>query len=298
MRVDNKTVFAIIFATIFCSGSAFVLPACAMAGESSSTITEATGRACRTKADMNKKVEDAALIDAKKQALSSVHSYLESSSKVTNFILEKDEVDAYSRGAVQVLAKKELGWKKDGKVDCYSVWIRAEVTPDPAFGSEEKRLLWLENPGKPLTVRCWTDKESYKKGEQMRVFLKGNKPFFARLAYRDAGGTLVQLLPNPYRTKSHFQGGVTYEVPAADDHFDLTVSPPFGKERLVLYAGTRPLGDAPLQAGAADAVFTVKTSLEDLGMRTRGMAVTARDDKTPAGPAEFSEFALDINTGL
>jgi hypothetical protein len=92
----------------------------------------------------------------------------------------------------------------------------------------------------------WTDKQTYKQGEKITIYLKGNKPFHARILYKDAACDLLQLLPNPHRPENYFNGGVIYEIPSGNDRFDLEVTPPFGQEDILIYAGTSPLGDINL----------------------------------------------------
>ena len=72
--------------------------------------------------------------------------------------------------------------------------------------------------------------------------MKGNKPFYVRVVYEDADGSILQLLPNPYRQDNYFNGGVVYEIPSGNDRFELEVSPPFGEENIVVYA---PAGHIP-----------------------------------------------------
>jgi len=62
----------------------------------------------------------------------------------------------------------------------------------------------------------------------MRIYLKGNKPFYGKVLYKQADGSLVQLLPNPFRNQDYFNGGVVYELPSGEDHFDMEVTATFG----------------------------------------------------------------------
>ena len=82
---------------------------------------------------------------------------------------------------------------------------------------------------------------TYRAGETIEIFLKGNKDFYGRVVYRDAEGNLVQLLPNEFRKEHHFKAGKTYTIPDEEDQFDLTVTPPFGTENIVVFASTEPL---------------------------------------------------------
>jgi len=111
-----------------------------------------------------------------------------------------------------------------------------------------KRKDVADDPSAPLHVKVWTDKNEYERGDKMRIYIKGNKPFYACVIYKDAAGEMVQLLPNPYRNENYFQGGVVYEIPSGNDKFDLEISPPFGEENISVYASTSPLGDIDLHS--------------------------------------------------
>ncbi|TET95441.1 MAG: DUF4384 domain-containing protein [Desulfobacteraceae bacterium] len=105
--------------------------------------------------------------------------------------------------------------------------VQGWVAPDPdALAKVVKEKALLDEPNAPLTVNLWTDKERYQIGEKIKIYLKGNKPFYARIVYHDAVDRLIQLMPNPYRSENYFNGGVIYEIPSGRDKFELEVSPP------------------------------------------------------------------------
>ena len=62
--------------------------------------------------------------------------------------------------------------------------------------------------------------------------MRGNKPFYAKVIYKETTGNLIQILPNPYRKDNYFNGGVIYEIPSGNDKFELEVNPPFGRRAL------------------------------------------------------------------
>ena len=61
-------------------------------------------------------------------------------------------------------------------------------------------------------VKAWTDKKAYRQGDRIRVYIKGNKPFYARVLYKDASGETIQLLPNAHRSENYFNGGAVYDT--------------------------------------------------------------------------------------
>ena len=168
-----------------------------------STIKIAEGSACMGDDRSRKQTETAALADAKRNAVESVKTYVSSATEVKDFELQKDLVSAYANATVEVLETLEKGWYKDpGQGDCYRIKLKTEVIPDEKAmkkATEKAPDDAMNDPSLPLTVKVWTDKASYAAGEKIRVYLKGNKPFFARVIYRDAAKNNLQLLPNPFR---------------------------------------------------------------------------------------------------
>jgi hypothetical protein len=243
-----------------------------------------------------KQTEEEALTNAKRKAIEYASTYIKSETRVKDFQLEKDLIDAYANATVKIIQELEKGWYKDASSgDCFKVKIKAEVIPDDKAMekiSQDKRT--TDDPSAPLHVSVWTDKKEYRQGEKIKVYIKGNKPFYAKVIYKDAGGTMVQLLPNPYRVDNYFNGGVIYEVPSGNDRFDLEVTPPFGSESIMVYASTSPLGEIDL--ATVGGVYKIKTSSENIGKNTRGVALKEKspDQKTKA--AEFSEAEIVLKT--
>jgi hypothetical protein len=262
-----------------------------------STITEADGYACMGEDKSRKQTEQAAATDAKRNAVEYAVTHLESESTVTDFELEKDLVSAYSKATVKILEVKESGWYKDERSgDCYKTKIKCEIVPDEnVVKAITNKGGNYDDPSLPLHVTLSTDKKEYKAGEKIKIYLKGSKPFYARVLYKDTKGELLQLLPNPYRTDNYFNGGVVYEIPSGKDQFELEVSPPFGEEQLIVYASTSPLGDIRIKKEGG--VYQVKTREEDIGVKTRGVQLKEKmaGDKDQA--SEFFEDQAKLKTG-
>lgn len=265
-----------------------------------STITESEGSACMGDDKSRKQTEDAALTDAKKKAVEFASTYIKSETEVKNFTLEKDLLLAYAHAEVKLLQEPTKEWYKDpNSGDCLKMKIKAEVIPDTAAMQKmaTQSPAMADDPSAPLTVKAWTDKKTYKEGEKVKVYIKGNKPFYARVIYKDVSGDMVQILPNPYRTDNYFNGGAMYEVPTGNDKFELEVSPPFGEEKLIVYASSAPLGD--IGTSTQGGVYQVTTKESDLGMKTRGIKITGTHegvDKVEKA-AEFFEETVKVITG-
>ncbi|MCH7742723.1 MAG: DUF4384 domain-containing protein [Proteobacteria bacterium] len=262
----------------------FILAVPLLASAEQSSITRANGYSCMGVDHSRKQTENLALQDAKRNAVEFSKTYIESETQIENFQLKKDLITAFSKANVKVIEVLSEVWDDPATGDCYTIKITAEVIP----AKDEMRKIaasgaMMDDPRAPLTIKVWTNQDKFKAGEVMKVFLRGNKPFYGRLIYVDATGTNLQLLPNPYRKENYFQGGVIYEVPTGTDQFVLTVQEPFGSEKVVLYGSTSPLGQ--LSTTNLGAVLNVETPEKEIAAKTRGIAFST--DKT----AQVSEFA-------
>jgi len=279
----------IIFTTLlFTSLSAFA---------QQSSITEAEGYSCMGVDKSKKQTENAALTDAKRNAVEFSKTFIQSESQIENFELKKDLIEAFSQAAVKVLDVVDRQWQAPAEGDCYTVRIKAEIIPSDEVMKKSTAVATMQDdPSAPLTVKIWTNKTDFTAGDTMKVFIKANKGFFGRLVYQDASNTHIQLLPNPYRSDQYFKGGVIYEIPEGNDKFDLTISKPFGKEKLTLYASTAELGNVESQN--VGPVYIVPDA-EETASRTRGIsfvAVTEESQQKRKEMAEFDEASIDITT--
>jgi len=113
-----------------------------------SSIAEAEGSACMGDGKSRKQTEQAALIDAKKNAVEFVSTYIKSETHITNFELEKDSLSAYANAEVKIFQELEKIWYKDATSgDCYKIKIKAEIIPN----TKEKET---KNADYDLQERC------------------------------------------------------------------------------------------------------------------------------------------------
>jgi len=284
----------------------------ALAPAVQSTITKVEGTSCMGDDKSRKETERSALVDARRNASEYAASLISSRTEVEDLVLKEDLVSAFSQARVEVVKVLEKQWyEEQGAGWCCRIRIQAEVIPDEKAMAEagkpkqekvqilEKRQSpaqdqGFDNPALPLQARVWSDKDAYGRGDRVRIYLKGNKPFYALVVYLDADGNQVQLLPNPYRSENYFEGGVTYQIPSGNDRFELAVTPPFGRERVVLYASTSPLGE--VETEETGAYYVVTTSSQELGRSVRGLKLQAKSDSPEDTPqaGEFVETQVEI----
>jgi hypothetical protein len=269
-----------------------------------SCIQEVDGFAYLSEENSLSETRALAFANAKRQAVEMARTYISSQTKVSDFVLEFDRVTAESSGAVTILEQKDIGVEDNSR---YHVWIRAEVEyelagkPQAANAASTAVSSQVLTASGPLAVKVWTSKKRYREGEKIQIFLQGNRPFFARILDVTAGGEIVQLLPNDYRTINYFEAGKVYRIPDEGDRFDLTVSPPFGEDRIVVYASELPLGAVPMEA-AGGGLRKYSGGIESLAAKTRGIKVMGSEDASrqsadPSGGAQFFEGNWHISTG-
>ena len=262
----------------------------------SSVILEVEGHACMGEDRSRKETRELAMAETKRKAAEMALTHIKSETTVESAVVSSDIINAYTQAKVRVIEEKEKGWfKSDYAGECYRVRLKVEVIPDSdALTKVAKEKSLLDDPNAPLTVKLWTDKKRYKIGEKIKIFLKGNRPFYAKIVYQDAAGRLIQLIPNPYRSDNYFNGGVIYEIPSGKDRFELEISPPFGAEKITLYASTAQLGELDLTP--AGSIYMVQTRSKELGTKTRGVKITGGKGSSPGSPVGFAEVKKEVST--
>jgi len=261
-----------------------------------STIVEVDGYAYLSEDKTPRQMREEALANAKREALERAQTYIQSVTKVENFILSYDLIQSGAEGYVTVLESKDHGITSDNR---YHYWIRAEVEYALKAQQDKKAMSadLVKDENAPLTVYVWAEKKEYRAGEKIRIFIQGNKDFYARVVYRDVQGKLLQLLPNPHREENFFEGGKVLTIPGEGDQFDLEVAPPFGIENIIVYASSAQMGEANLE-NVGGVVYGVKDDLKDYGVKTRGVKIVTKKEETAAASVEFYETWCEIRTKM
>ncbi|MEI6154775.1 MAG: DUF4384 domain-containing protein [Deltaproteobacteria bacterium] len=250
-----------------------------------SIITEADGAACMSQGKTKTQVEGEARAGAVDKAKQLTLQYIENQGWQ-----DQNLISSYKNATVTTLEQMEGRWENDPSKECYKVNIRAEVIPEERLAKNSTRGVKVAQTSGPpapispiaqLQVQAWTDRSGYRERQKITVYLRGNKPFFARVVYKDAGGSLVQLLPNPYRDDNYFSGGAIYEIPSSQDRFELEVTPPFGTEEIIVYGSTSPLGEIDVKP--AGGTYEIMLAYAEIGTKTRGIGGT-RPGRIPVKP--------------
>lgn len=235
----------------------------------------------------------AAFADAKRKAIEMAKTYIESKTKVEDFVTRYDMIWSESQGAVSIIEQKDYGIENNTR---YHVWIKAEVEyslkPKTRQMAQDHELI----KDAPLTVKVWTSKKEYRDGERIKIHIQGNRDFYARIVDITSSGDIIQLLPNDYRNISFFKGGKLYNIPDKFDRFDLKVSPPYGEDQIIVYASEVPLGEVNMES-VGRGLHRYRGSQEVLGAKTRGIRVVS-DGQDAGSGVEFYEAAWSLKTKL
>lgn len=235
---------------------------------------------------------ETAFANAKRQAVEMARTYIQSKTKVEDFVLKSDTITASAEGAVTILEQKDFGVEDNNR---YHVWIKADVEYGLKTKGHEAEKAQEMAPEAPLTVKVWTDEKRYRSGENIVIYVQGNRDFYARIVNISTTGEIIQLLPNEYRKINFFKAGETYKIPDRGDLFSLTVGPPFGEDQIVVYASEVPLGRVDMER-VGKGLTRYAGTRSAFSALNRGIAVTGPETGGASG-AEFYEATWKFTTG-
>jgi len=254
-------------------------------------IVEADGYAYLAEDKTIRQMREEALANAKRDALEKGQTFIQSFTKIENFQLSYDLIQSQSEGFVKILESKDHGITSDNR---YHYWIKAEIEYRLKMPDVKNAPELQSNPAAPLNVVLWTDKAVYQAGECINIFLKSNKDFYARVIYVNAQGDIVQLLPNQLRKDNFLKGGQVVTIPDAVDGFKIKVGPPFGREKIIVYASSAPQGEIA-SAPFGKSLIKLKSDLPTVGTAVRSVKSSEAIIDTPNG-SEFFEATVGIET--
>ncbi len=156
-----------------------------------STIVAADGYSFFSEDKTINQMRKEAEVDARRKVIEDVHMHIKSMTKLENLELTYDIVESQSEAEIKVLERKDFGIEENRR---YHVWIKAEVRynlkPPESYKKPVQSILM--NKKAPLTVKVWTDKKRYREGEEMKIYVEGNKPFYGRILYQTSAGEIIQ----------------------------------------------------------------------------------------------------------
>ncbi len=113
-----------------------------------------------------------------------------------------------------------------------------------------------------------TTKTSYQVGDLLSFTVVPSEDAYLAAWVRGSDGAINQIYPNAHSSRKVFRGGVPARLPASGD-FQFRVSPPTGRDTLIVIASTVPVNEStPPAAGA----WMKGASVEPASVERRGEA--------------------------
>lgn len=83
------------------------------------------------------------------------------------------------------------------------------------------------------------DKQKFKAGDKIAFLVSLDNDAHLLMIYEDAEHNLIQVIPNAYRKNSLYKKGLFIAVPDREEPFEFLVNPPFGTEKLWVFASSK-----------------------------------------------------------
>ena len=112
------------------------------------------------------------------------------------------------------------------------------------------------------------DKQKFKAGDKIAFLVSLDNDAHLLMVYEDAQHNLIQIIPNPYRKNSLYKEGLFIAVPDSKEPFEFLINPPFGEEKLWVFASSKPF---PEISGT-----TLENGLRKLDVKLADMLTTVR----------------------
>lgn len=99
-----------------------------------------------------------------------------------------------------------------------------------------------DNSSRSINIEVTThlgDKQRFKQGDKIAFLVSLDKDAHLLMIYEDAQNNLIQVIPNHYRKKNFYKEGLFIAVPDRDEPFEFVVNPPFGTEKLWVFASSK-----------------------------------------------------------
>ena len=227
---------------------------------------------------MNKtgeQLKQEAIADAKRKALESAWTKIQSYTEVKNFELVVDLVESEASGFVRVLKMKDSGLERNR----YHIWIKAEVNyslqPASAIQTEKEKLsidvgVFFEgDDGKPYPIRNGMVMYS---NDNYAIYVKPGQTCYIYVFQEDSTGKVYCLFPNPqYGTEANpVIKDKEYWVPTKDTWLYLDKN--VGKEWLYIIASSERSAKLESLANAAKNTPVASRELFSDTIRTMGPA--------------------------
>jgi hypothetical protein len=128
------------------------------------------------------------------------------------------------------------------------------------------------------------DGHRFVRGDSIAFFLSLNQAAHIVAVYEDADHHRIQILPNAKQQDNFYPRGMFSPFPGKDAGFRFTITPPFGRERLWVFASRAPIADLPGEL-LANGLKRLSLDIPTIQARIRAQAGSA-----------YGEYCLPLDT--
>lgn len=243
------------------------------------------GQACYRYGDKETPVQakEEALALARKNAVENHRVFIDSTSTVKDFQLEKDLVEAVSVGTLTQI--KILTQNEDGRQVCLS--ISGMINPGQTEQLIEQRTKAKEivkaaqsddvSPRSVFALKLSVNKADgrYEEGEELIIQLQSESDGYLKLDYFQADGNVVHLVPNLFRGQAKIEKGKQYTFGGVMSAERFTIEGPFGDELIKAFVSPQPIPE----------IFESNQLMEDSGTHLQTMKIKLRGVRVQANAA-------------
>jgi len=127
------------------------------------------------------------------------------------------------------------------------------------------------------------DRQTFVAGDRLSFLVSLDHDAYLLVLYQTAQQQLIQLLPHKYSHAQTYKAGYYIPVPDEQARYQFVIAPPFGKEKIMAFASTRPftpLDGTPLSNGLRQ----LSGSLAEI---TQKLRKESEEEKSSFGEAEL-----------
>lgn len=245
-------------------------------------LQTAEGQACYRYGDKETPVQakEEAIALARKAAVENHRVFINSTSAVKDFQLQKDLVEAVSVGTLtQVKIRNE---KEIDRMIC--VTVSGLIDPTQTEKLIEQRMKAKEivkdalsqdvSPRSAFGLNVWVNSSDgrYKEGEELIIHVQSESDGYLKLDYYQADGNVVHLVPNLFRGQGEIEKGKEYTFGGVMSAERFVIQGPFGDELIKAFVSPQPI---PEIYEAQQLVEDSATHIQTMKMKLRGVRVQA-----------------------
>jgi hypothetical protein len=158
------------------------------------------------------------------------------------------------------------------------LWVQDGIAADDHGGSRADTAIQVA-----VTTHLG-DGHRFVKGDSIAFFLSLSQAAHILAVYEDADHHRIQILPNARQKNTYYPSGLFNPFPGKDAAFRFTITPPFGRERLWVFASRAPIAALPGEP-LSNGLKRLSLDIPTIKARIRAQAGSA-----------YGEYCLPLDT--